>query len=112
MTTRPPSLRALRTVLGLMIAGTCVAGGAVLFSAEKIGARTFANPLVGEIVAGIAVCALIAQSLVPSFLGRPVAVDESSQLRTFGRETLLRVAVLEAGLAISYFFYLLTVSDW
>jgi hypothetical protein len=105
----PPSLATLRFVVTAVIVGSCVVGGTVIFSASRIGGKMFVDSI-SYIVGGVACLVLFAQAVAaPIFLTKPPRnVEESTLVRFFGTEVLLRVAVLECGIAITYLFYLLS----
>ena len=108
----PPSLATLRLIVTALVVVSCVAGGAVLFSAHRIGGRVFADPVLGYIIAGCAAMVLVLQFLTARLVKKPPAdADETTHLKAFGTMILARVFLLETALAVCYIFYLLSLNE-
>jgi DMSO reductase anchor subunit len=108
----PPSISTLRMIVTAIVLGSCVVGGAVLFSASRIGGRILPDPIIGYVVAIVAVQALVLQAIAPRFFSRPLASDsESTLLAKFGTLTLIRVSILEAAAVLCFVIYLLTLNE-
>jgi hypothetical protein len=111
---RPPSVANLRLVVTGLIIGLCIFGGAILFSASRIGGKIFVDPLIGYVLAAIAIIALFVQWRVipPMIRKKKASATTASQLLTiYGQEIIFRAGLLEAAAVLQYVGYLLSMNN-
>ncbi|CAN5568007.1 hypothetical protein BH11PLA2_BH11PLA2_35600 [soil metagenome] len=107
----PPSISMLRLIVTALIIGVCIFGGTVIFSASRIGAKVFPDPLPGHILIGLSVLAIVSQAVVRRFYPPQPALGEVPNLKLYGTMTLIRIGMLEGVTILNYIFYLLSQNE-
>jgi hypothetical protein len=106
-----PSIAALRLIVTALIIGACVVGGTVLFSANRIGAKVFHDPMIAHVLVAVSALMLTVSILLGYVMKPSPDGDAAAHLSQFGAMTLARIGILEGAAVLNYVFYLLSQND-